>query len=48
MEDEIGRVYNTNREMYERNARFFTWKYAMSDYVQFDDYNQINNHFCDQ
>lgn len=48
MEDEIGHVYNTNREMYERNARFFTWKYAMSDYVQFDEYNQINNHFCDQ
>jgi ubiquitin-protein ligase len=40
MEQEIGRLYKTNREQYERNARIYTWKYAMTDYISF---NQIDS-----
>ena len=33
MNDEIGVLYDKNRDEYEKNARMYTWKYAMSDYV---------------
>lgn len=36
MENDIGHIYRTNRDLYERTARQYTWKYAMSDYVLFD------------
>ena len=44
MEQEIGRLYKTNREQYERNARIYTWKYAMTDYISF---NQIDSNLFD-
>ena len=48
MEKEIGELYNTNRELYEKNAKTFTLKYAMTDFLMFDEHsirllNQFNN-----
>jgi len=37
MEQEIGRLYKSNRELYEKNARIYTWKYAMTDYMNFNE-----------
>lgn len=48
MEHDIGRLYTSNRDVYERNARYYTWKYAMSDYVQFDAYNNNINTYDNQ
>ena len=36
MEEEIGELYNTNIVMYEKKAKFYTWKYAMNDYIEFN------------
>lgn len=33
MEKDIGHIYKTNRELYEKYAKIYTWKYAMTDYV---------------
>lgn len=47
MEKQIGRLYTQNRESYERRARYYTWKYAMSDYVQFDDDGDDHDNYDD-
>lgn len=41
MENEISYVYNTNRSLYEKIARLYTWQYAMNDYMEFN-----YNDFC--
>lgn len=33
MEKPIGEMYRTQRPLYDNLARFYTWRYAMSDYV---------------
>ena len=35
MNEEKGVIYDKNRDEYEKNARMYTWKYGMSDYVLF-------------
>lgn len=40
MENEIGDLYRTNRDLYERNAKLYTRKYAMTDFILFE--NTIN------
>jgi hypothetical protein len=47
MEKEIGDLYNSNRELYEKNAKTYTLKYAMTDFIIFDHqslklFNQMN------
>lgn len=37
MERDIGELYRTNRELFEKYARVCTWKYAMNDYLIFKD-----------
>jgi alpha-ketoglutarate-dependent taurine dioxygenase len=36
MEKEIGELYENNRELYEKKAKTYTLKYAMTDYFIFD------------
>jgi len=36
MEKEIGELYEKNRELYEKKAKTYTLKYAMTDYFIFD------------
>ena len=36
MEKEIGDLYNSNRDLYDKNAKTCTLKYAMTDFVIFD------------
>lgn len=40
MEQEIGQLYRQNRDLYESNAKIYTWKYAISDFANFS--NQVN------
>ena len=40
MERDIGELYRKNRDLFDKNARLFTWKYAMNDYLFFS--NNIN------
>jgi ubiquitin-protein ligase len=44
MENDIGDLYNSNRILYEKRAKFYTWKYAMNDYIEFNlfDSNMFN------
>ena len=35
MEREIGELYDTNTLLYEKMAKFYTWKYAMNDFLEF-------------
>ena len=47
MEKEIGDLYDSNRELYEKNAKTYTLKYAMTDFIMFDNqslklFNQMN------
>jgi ubiquitin-protein ligase len=43
MENEIGHLYRTNRTQYDLNAKIYTWKYAMTDYISFSNDFQIPN-----
>lgn len=45
MENEIGRLYRTDRSLYEQNAKIYTWKYAMSDFLAFDTHLELNKYF---
>ena len=44
MENRIGELYRTNRALYEQKARLYTWKYAMADYVTFDDHTRLDKY----
>jgi ubiquitin-conjugating enzyme E2 D/E len=41
MEKEIGHLYDTDRDLYETNAKSCTLKYAMSDYLIFDNQSLV-------
>lgn len=45
MENEIGELYRTNRALYEQKAKLYTWKYAMTDFVTFDDQTTLDKYF---
>jgi ubiquitin-protein ligase len=49
MEKDIGDLYNTNIVMYEKRAKYYTWKYAMNDFLEFNlfDSNIFNNKSID-
>ena len=42
MEKDIGDLYNSNRDMYEKRAKTYTLKYAMTDYLIFNDQTSVN------
>jgi ubiquitin-protein ligase len=45
MENEIGHLYKTNRELYEKKAKLYTLKYAMSDFLIFDNQYDLEEYF---
>lgn len=45
MENEIGELYRTNRALYEQRAKLYTWKYAMADFLTFDDQTTLDKYF---
>ena len=47
MENEIGDLYRTNRDLYERNAKMYTRKYAMTDFILFESTINLSKLFND-